>query len=282
MKISVFTTTTNPTVRGDNWQDAIRCYADLADEVIIINGGEDLGVNAGFVLNNIKIIQSDWPKEFDWPLIGQQFQRGYEAATGDWVIHADLDFIFHEKDFDKIRRAFTDNPNQPALTFWKHQFILPDRYNLKSRLVIAVNKKVYGDRIRFDSGGDLCQPSLDGEQIKSDFVAEARVAIYNYEKMTKTSDQIMDDCGRMDRAYRRHFKAWQLSADGSGSDESCFDGYIQLMIGRLKKPSEHIKLSEHPKYVRDTIRNLNPEEFGYNGFGLLGGESDYKKEAIHA
>lgn len=285
MKLSIFTTIgyngMPPPRSGDSWnyQNAIDCYCELADEVIIMNGASD-----SFTINRndkIRVINHDWSQEFDWPFIGQQFQRGYEATTGDWVVHADLDFIFHEDDFSAIRKVMEQYPKQPGLTFYKHQFILPDRYNLKSRLVLAVNKKIYGDRIRFDAGGDLCQPSLDGEYIKPDFVAESRMPFYNYEKLTKTSEQIMEDCGRMDRAYYRHFGNWQLSIDKSGTDESCFDGYIKLLKGRFKKPSEHIKLEDHPKYIQETIRNLKPYQFGYNGFGLLGDKNDYLK-GLHA
>jgi glycosyltransferase involved in cell wall biosynthesis len=270
LKISVFTTMTNPTVRGDHWKESLESYRALADEVIVVNGGENPGITK---FDKVKIIYNEWPKEFNWPFIGEQFQRGYERATGDWVIHADLDMIFHEQDFSTIRQAFKDHPNQPGLSFWKYQFILPDRYNLKSRLVLAVNKKKYGDRIRFDSGGDLCQPSLDGEQIPSAAVAEARVPIYNYEKMTKTADQVMDDCGRMERAYQRHFGTFQMGSDGS--DESDFDKYIKLLRGRFQKPQEFIKLSKHPKYVQETISKLRPEQFGFDGFGLLKETNSY-------
>lgn len=274
MKLSIFTTMTNPTVRGDNWLPAIHCYADLADEVVVVNGGHDVG---GFKYRNLKVIEHEWPQEFEWPLIGQQFQRGYEAAEGDWVIHADLDFLFHENDFAAIRQAFENNPDAPALSFWKWQFILPDRYNLKSRLVIAVNKKRYGDRIKFDSGGDLCQPSLDGEEIKPDYVGEARVPLYNYEKITKTSAQVMDDCGRMARAWDRHFHDKRLGYD----DESAFDEWVRMMKGRFTKPQEHIKLKAHPKYVQKTIESLTPDQFGYNGFGLFG-DNNYMRELANA
>lgn len=275
MKLSVFTTITNPTSRGDNFEDALACYRDLADEVVVVNGGESLGTKSQ-IKNRVDVI-SEWPQEFDWPFIGQQFQKGYEAASGDWVIHADIDFLFHENDFDRIRKVLSDNPDAPAMSFWKWQFILPDRYNLKSRLVVAVNKGKYGDRIKFNAGGDLCQPSLDGEEIKPDFVREARVPIYNYEKILKTSDQVMDDCGRMARAWASHFGQKKLGYD----DESAFDEWVRMMRGRFQKPQEHIKLSAHPKYIQKTIEGLTPEQFGFNGFGLFG-DNDYMRELAHA
>src|SRR5438046_2243291 len=135
MKLSIFTTITNPKFRGDNFKDALQCYAELADELVIIDGSMTPQAikYIQFGPAAIKYVHYPWPHEFSWNFIGQQFQRGYDESTGDWVIHADLDFIFHQKDFGKIKQAIRDYPRSPSVSFYKWQFILPDRYNLKSR-----------------------------------------------------------------------------------------------------------------------------------------------------
>ena len=276
MRLSIFTTLTNPEKRGDNWREALQCYKELADEVIHIIGDDwSFKQYRDFAnhndLDNTVQVTRRWPKEFSWEFIGQQFQRGYEACTGDWIIHADLDFLFHEKDFMSIRQACQDNNDQPALSFWKYQFVLPDRYNIKSRLVIAVNKGKFGNRIRFDSGGDLTQPSLDGQYISPNNIPEARVPIYNYEKLLKTKEQIADDQGRMERAWERHFGKHQMRSDGT--NENALERWITAQRGKLNKPQEHIKLSQHPKYIQETIKNLEPEQWGYDAFGYM--RSDY-------
>lgn len=268
MRLSVFTTVTRPEKRGDNAAVSLACYKDLSDEMVEINGSHtDYGVYTTFVDEkpHHRTIYHEWPQEFSWEFIGEQFQRGYEEAAGDWVIHADLDFIFHENDFGKIRQALKDYPNAPAVSFYKWQFILPDRYNLKSRLVLAVNKGRFGDRIRFNGGGDLCQPTLDGKELDINEVPQAGVPFYNYEKLTKTKDQIIDDVERMERAYNRYFKAPLYTRH----DKHPFDGWMKMMKGRFEKPSARIALEQHPKYIQDTIRNLKPEQFGYSGFGEL-------------
>ena len=247
MKLSIFTTVTNPEKRGDNVRDAMNCYCELADEIIYVDGNCNVASfpdkNIGWE-NDITIynLYYPWPQEFSWEFIGQQFQRGYEACSGDWVIHADLDFIFHQKDFEAIRKACENNPESPALSFYKYQFIQPDKYNLKSRLVIAVNKKKYGHRIRFDSGGDLCQPSLDGNELKPDHVPEAKIPFYNYEKMTKTKEQIKDDVERMARAWQRHFGEYRL-----GTDETAYEEWLKMIKGRYSKPQTSFNLDDHPR-----------------------------------
>jgi hypothetical protein len=273
MKLSIFTTVKDPDRRGDTAKEALKCYYDLADEIVIVDGatGYSSGLfNKDFHKENEpkhKLLLNQWPKEFSWEFIGQQFQRGFEACTGDWVIHADLDFIFHEDDFSAIRKAMEDNPDAPALSFWKYQFIQPDRYNLKSRLVIAVNKGKYGDRIKFNSGGDLCQPSLDGKLIKPDDVPEARIPLWNYEKLLKTKEQVKDDVGRMERAYKRHFGKTQYGSDGT--DDDAFNCWIEAQKGKLAKPQAKLSLDKHPKYIQETIKNLKPDQFGAGGWGLL-------------
>lgn len=268
--LSIFTTVTNPRERGDPYYEALSCYKDLADEVVVVNGGGQITEHSG-----VKYVNRKWPTEFEWPFIGQQFQRGYQACTGDAVIHADLDFIFHEKDFEDIRSAaqlMLDN-NLPAMSFYKYQFVLPDRYNLKSRLVIMVNKRDYGDRIRFDSGGDLCQPSLDGKYLSPDAVPQSKLGFYNYEKPTKTKEQIEDDAGRMERAYKKHFGRNQYRRLDGG--ESAYNGWYEAQKGKFNKPQEQVAFDNHPIYMQSVIKNLQPWQFGFSGFGIIS-EGVYK------
>lgn len=250
MVVGAFITITNPEDRSDTFRE---CY----ESAIGLCGRENVIVVDG---------KDSWPKEFHWDVISKHFQAGYEAVNADWVIHLDTDFIFHEDDYNKVYEAINANSTSPALSFYKYQFIQPKKYNLKSRLVLAVNKKQYGDRIKFNSGGDYCQPSLDGKYLDTKDVPEAKVPFYNYEKLLKTKSQAADDVGRMDRAYFRKFNKYIY---GNGDDKTALDGWINMMRGRYQKPQKEIILQEHPKVMRETIKNLTPEQFGYNGWGLI-------------
>lgn len=247
MKVSIFTTATDPVRRGDPFLEAMTCYEEMADEV---------------VLNS-----QPWPKEFEWTHIADMFQKGYEACTGDWVLHMDLDFFFHEKDYQEIRNALATYSNFPAVSFWKWQFFVPGRYNLKSRLVIAVNKGRFGGRIKFDGGGvgDLCQPSLDGKYLDPGKVPEARIPFYNYDEMWKTKEQLLDDKGRFARAWQRTFNEWKL---GGPDDESAYNKWYQMVQGRFDKHIHTLDISKHPKFIQEKLKSLTPDQFGHNGFGL--------------
>lgn len=272
--LGIFTTLTDPDRRGDCWLPAIQCYAELADEVVIVNGGTEKFLD---LPDNVRVINSEWTKEFSWDLIGKKFTEGYNALNTRWAVHADIDFLFHERDFNLIRRTFEENPNEPALTFWKYQFILPDRYNLKSRLTIAVNKGKFGERIKFNSGGDLCQPSLDGRELNPNTVKEARIPFYNYEKLIKTREQVFDDVGRMARAWERYFNNTKLGSD----EESAFDEWARMLKGRFDKPHQEIGLLDHPEFIIPYIIALNKNHFGYDGFGMLP-INNYSKEIHNA
>lgn len=246
MRIGAFITITEPEKRGDLFKQCLKSAEGFCDVVEVIDGKET------------------WPREFSWDTISWHFQKGYEAVQADWVFHLDTDFIFHEKDYRAIRRACEINNSQVALSFYKWQFILPDRYNLKSRLVLAVNKGLYGDRIRFDSGGDNCQPSLDGQYIDPNNIPEAGIEFYNYEKIIKTEAQIRDDVERMARAWQRYWGNNKL-----GTTKTAYDEWLGMMIGRFNKPQKDILLIHHPLVMQNTIKNLKPNQWGYNGFGRL-------------
>ena len=84
MKISIFTTMTNPEKRMDPWKEALECYNFFADEVVVVG--------------------DDWPTEFSWDHIGKTFQKGYDKCTSDWVMRMDIDYFLHEKNKNKLEK----------------------------------------------------------------------------------------------------------------------------------------------------------------------------------
>jgi len=274
-KLSIFTTVGHKNCEKvtDPFNEAMNCHCDLADELVIVNGGKPYTFQDVIKLNvdadcDVRFENYEWPEDFDWKFIGEQFNRGYMACKGDWVIHADLDFFFHEKNFDDIRRSLDFYQEEPALAFLKHQFLLVDRFRLKSRLVLAVNKKKFGDRIQFDSGGDLCQPSLDGKEIKIEDIRVLRIPFYNYDFCFKAKEEIAYEFNRMAQARHKDFPNddWGYKSEGEA-----LEYFKRMMIGRFNNNEgwQKIRLEDHPKYIQKKIKNINPEQFGYNMFGWV-------------
>jgi hypothetical protein len=125
---------------------------------------------------------------------------------------------------------------------------------------------MYGDRIRFDGGGDLCQPTLDGEYIDPLNIPQVRIPIWNYECILKTKEQVKEDKGRFARAWQRTYGAYKLSGP---DEESAYEKWLDMIKGRYTKHTKKLKLSDHPKVMQETIQGLKPKNFGYNGFGEL-------------
>lgn len=61
-----------------------------------------------------------------------------------------------------------------------------------------------------------------------------------------------------------------------GVDMKAYREWLKMVVGRFKKPQKHISISDHPKYIQDTILGLNSSQWGYSGFDKLE-VNDYAK-----
>ena len=107
MKISVITSFTNPEERMDPWREALNCYENFADEVVVTG-------------QNLK-------EEFEFSDIGLMFQEGFDKASGDWVVKLDIDTFLHEKDFNDLYSAMKKFNEYPAISLRKFQFFTPEQ-----------------------------------------------------------------------------------------------------------------------------------------------------------
>lgn len=310
MKISVITTQTDAVRRQDPFCEALRNYLDFADEVVIVDGDKPEGLTAEFVnklmqmsdsiFSKIKLVGFEWPDEFEWSHIGKAFQKGYEDATGDWTIKLDLDQFIHEDDFESIREFLKDQ-TAPVCKMPKKQFLRCDYFKAKAHLPFVLNKGKYGDRIKLDSGIDLCEPSLDGEHIDlkimpvvsrkvpiviSDNVTPEQIKkrvpnyfvengvkytytdeipIWNYDKSFCDRNVIRKEFARFGRAWKRTFGNTPFS---EGDESKSLDEFMRLMTGRWCNGGwTKCELEDHPKYVQKIIKNLTSDKFGYSMFG---------------
>lgn len=314
MKLSIFTTISNPEERQDPYNEAIINYLDFADEIVVIDGDEDFGPKNSIFTDGLptppefKFLNYKWNKEFDWKFIGEQFQRGYDACIGDWVIRADLDYFFHEDDLENIR-LFLNSCKAPFACMPKRQFILADRYRTKSVIPLAYNKGKYGNRIKLNGGGDLCQPTLDGKELRlcgyghtdcdipvisrkeyiivsdedqnkveildrlpdahkegtNTYVQNRGIPFYNYDFTFKTKEIIKKDFARFARAWGK----WKGKYEWGGpNDESAFKYFMEMQNGRIRAEGwQTCGIEIHPKYISNKIKNIKPDQLGYNLFG---------------
>ena len=243
--ISIFTTYTDPEKRSDPWKEALECYNSFADEVIIEGG--------------------NWPYEFKWDLIGKTFQKGFDKCSGDWVIRMDIDYFFHEKDFKNIKNTLLKNPDQPAISFPQYQFFTHDRFQVKTRLCVALNKKAF-PKIKLNGGGDLCLATIDNKIINPHDVPNCSSPIYQYDSYFRDKETIAEDRARFARAWFAYFNSY---GDRGGKEpEEAYEAWFEMIKSRYVKHTNKISLSKHPKFIKERLGAVNKEQFGFDAFGL--------------
>jgi len=245
MKISIATTYTNPDERQDPWKEAMACYEDFADEVIVT--GEN------------------WPYDFSWDYIGKTFNEGFKKSTGDWVLRMDIDYFIHENDMKKIKQILKKYNEYPAICFPQYQFFLPNRFQLKTRLCIALNKKKYPN-IELNGGGDMCLATLNSKLITARDVPNTNIPIYQYDSMFRNKNVIAEDRSRFAKAWFNYFGSFDER--GGSEPEKAFNAWYKSVETKFQFHTNKFNLDDHPKYIKYKIFNLEDDQFGHSGFGL--------------
>lgn len=236
---------TNPEKRNDPWEEALECYNTLADEVIIV--GED------------------WPENFSWDFIGKTFQRGLDQCNSDWAIRMDIDYFFHEKDFFKIRKALDKYNEFPMIAFPQYQFFSYDRYQIKTRIGLAINKKKFPN-ICLNGGGDLTLATLNGKLVKPKTIPNLFVPVYQYESLFRTKEILKHDRFRFAKAWFDYFG--EYGGRGGESLDKAYEAWFQMVIERYPKHSFKTTINKHPKFIQDKLASLETDQFGHDMFGL--------------
>lgn len=294
MKLSIFTMITKPEYRQDCWLEALTNFTNFADEVVIVCGDEsDLQLNFPNK-EKIKLVYNKWRSD-DYMIYGEQYQKGFEATEGDWAIKADIDYFFHEDDWEDIR-ACLEVSDEEVLFMAKKQFVLPTKYRVKALMPIVFNGKLRG-RVTFDGGDDYTWPKVDGilvsdkskavcrkeyviigdnvteKQIESRLpeVVEQngrmmqmnrRISVYNYDMTFKDKKTIAREFLKQSKA---RFK--KTGSDWGQTEKAALEYFINMQLGRLSNRSGWAKCESHPKHIQEKINNLKPDQLGYNVFG---------------
>ena len=66
----------------------------------------------------------------------------------------------------------------PAIAFPQYQIFTPDRYQLKTKICLALNKKEFPE-IKLNGGGDLVLPTLNGKLIEVSDVPNVKSRFIN-------------------------------------------------------------------------------------------------------
>lgn len=288
MTISILTTIGNEQFSGIDRQDpvyeAIDSYADLADEIVVVNGHHK-SVRDKFlkIIGNRKVHIIEylyrWPYIWNWRELPLHLNAGYGQCTGDWVIKCDIDYIFHEKNIDEIKRRLNRASGCDIATFQKFCFVTSNKYYEKGDIPIAINKRrtknLYGFGEAINAETDLCYPiriagknkqSIPKGYYSPHLHTKIGLPVYNYDYTFKDIETTKDEFFRFSAAYRRYFGYWKFGATKNKS----FELFLNMMKSRFEKCPYKITIEDHPKYIQEKLKTITPEQFGYNGWNLLG------------
>ena len=120
--------------------------------------------------------------------------------------------------------------------------------------------------IKYNGGGDLCLPTLNGNLVLVNDVPQTNIPIWNYDKVFGTVETISKDRARFSRAWFRQFNDWGVF--GGESEKEAFDAWFSMVETRYKKHVLKLNMNDHPKYIKNKLLEIEPNQFGYDAFGL--------------
>jgi len=283
MKISILVMITNPEERQDKWQEAFKCYEDFADEVVVVNGG-DTAPSMEYLKNHpkIKIVDLLWPYEWNWAELPNHLNAGREQCTGDWIIKLDIDQFLDSKDFETIRKRLADCPIEcQQATFQKISPLYGGKYYQKGGIPIAFRNLPHikiGKNLQEKT--DLCfavdTTGFKDQTEKVDLgyciyempvgnslnTYRTRVSYWNYDYYFKTKEFTKKEFWRFSKAYQRYYGIWKFGS----TEKKSFMLFMGMQKGRNNRGIPEYSLDKHPSYIREAVKNLIPEQLGFNGW----------------
>ena len=276
---------TNPIQRQDIYLECISSMLPWADEIIIVDGGdrsdwyvklrEEIGSEG---LEKIKVVQLPWPHEFSWDELPKHLNYGLAQIKSDWCIRVDADYVF--KDCWKANLwELGVNQSKRIITAQKFSTILATKIYQKGPSPIIINMR-YGDMcfgVAQDKYTDLCVPIIktgmrgdipEGKLVDDKDIHRSHLEFMNYDYCFKTKDFTSKEFLRFSRAHKRYFG----SSKWGNTEEKSLNKFIEMMEYRMMHEKIHIynmPWQLHPSFMKERVRDIKPEHFGYNGWGIF-------------
>lgn len=266
---------TKPDERQDKWREALNNYCALADEVIVIDGSPVNNL-CHFDNSKVRFINSYWPEDWRWEILPEKLNLAKSYCTGDWILKLDIDQIIHEKEFSKLRKVIEKVPDTiECLSLMKLNFVTNMKYFAKNtQPILFRNKPDIGFGFAIDNPkGDCCIPiRLNGELLESGMpIGEMLPSdntdcfYWNFSYTFKTKEVAKAHYLRMARAWRGYYKNNAIGAN----DDEAWEQFMDMTASKYIKCKDTAKLEEIPESIREAIKNLKPEEKGYDFWGEI-------------
>lgn len=293
--VSALACITNPEDRGDIYLESIASVIEWCNELVIVDGGNSTGVRSkinalvdAYNAKNgrqisMKWVLYPWEYDFNWIELPLHLNAGLDECTSDWIVRFDIDYVFRENVDLKLRDVIDRVGDKVALTMQKFSTVLVNRVYQKGPCLMVFRREA---KLRFgmalDKPTDLCEPiTWDGDLYKtSEFkkvpvgmsidpkkIERTRCEFVNYDYTFKTQGFTRSEFLRFSRAFERFYG----STKWGHTEEESLSKFVSMMRERLEKCPYNYDVMAHPVYVRERVKAITPEQFGYNGWGLLNG-----------
>lgn len=313
MRISAYTIVTNAIKNQFPFIESIKSYLPVVDEMIVVDGGSiDGTVEAIREIGDsrIRIVTIPWDQNWTYKQMGINWNVGLYECTGDVVITFDADYILHENvygDFNPKWDLRLDCETMLQETwrsaqFTRFNFILSDRFFLKSKKTLAVNMKLCREGgLNIKHGFDPEIKNWGFEPVVAEFEENgvwfgkllrrysrsmiSSANVYNYDYMFMTEDvakaarhrHYLAEVKQFNFDYHKaimpkhHYKVSEVS----GKPEIAWKEYRDQCLVNMGREQGHIRLQDHPLVIQERIKNLTPLHQGYDSWGWLGEKSEY-------
>lgn len=274
MKISVLTLVTKPDERQDLWREALANYCEFADEVVVVDGTID-GPLLQYPDPKVKFVGMGWPDEWTYDEFPKHLNFGKKYCTGDFIVLLFIDQLIHQKEHNKLRSYLeTANPNIDLFKLIKLNFVANMHYHPRgTHGIVFRNRPHIGFGFMKDfPDGDMCIPMdvhqwvtergvPEGVSLKTD---KTDCFFWNFNCTFRTLDVQKAHFFRNARAHKAFFKD---SKFGGNSEDESWEFFLNMMRKKYALSDHVATLEELPAQMREPIKNLRPEQLGFNLWG---------------
>jgi len=284
MILSAFCLITNPIRNQYPVIESIKSVLPIVDELVVVDGWSDDGtVEAIKALQDdrIRIIKDEdtrWPEEWTYWRMGHNFSRGFNECRGDFAMKFDVDYIFDDEYEFRMDCEYAAK-EVLTISFERKNFMLVDRHFTKRPKTLAVNKKLCKER-KIDArwGYDLknwgmCDEAIIYEKTKDKLLQGRLLSLESIRRVTPTQPNNYayvfrtEEVGK-DLMFRNMRAFYRQQNFKIPTKEKVWEEYIMACLKEFSgKKHTRIKLEDHPTFAKDLIKNLKPNQQGYNFWG---------------
>lgn len=291
--ISAFTISKNVESQGYPYLESIQSFLPVIDEMIVVDSSTDGSTEKIQALSDkIRIVKEPWEDNWYYWRMNHNFDRGFRECRGDIVMKFDLDRVLHEDGVGKLKENFRIMLTENYLTLVASAISVPvvNRINHDKNQIVATNVKLgreQGMNLRFgvDLDYGLHNNIVDYRFTEHNLIFGKREygqylefpnRIFNYGHCFMTKKQTLDLFYRIWNAPALQYKFKYKNEQRMNRVFRGFTSYdktAEIYMNSNKNLSERISkfeevdLNYHPEIIQDKIKNLKPEQRGYNWWG---------------